>query len=111
MLYGLYQPVLIGSYTLVSPQTVPVHTSSTTTVGYYGTITTSGAGILYVYIVSMPSYATASISINGIKISLVSGFNRIPIPAGTEIGPITLSNSNSTYVADVSLWAFIMGSE
>ncbi len=101
-----YQPVLIGSYTLLSPQSVSVAASSSATVG--NTMTVHGAGILYVYIASLPSGVTASISINGISVPLVAGYNNIPLPAGVTVGPITLLNCNSSAVS-VSLWAFITG--
>ncbi|AHA92036.1 hypothetical protein [Los Azufres archaeal virus 1] len=100
-----YQPVLMGSYTLVTPQSVSVAASSSATVG--STTTVYGAGMLYVYIASLPSGVTASISIGGISTPLVAGLNQIPLPAGTTVGQITLSNSNSS-AASVALWAFIV---
>ncbi len=100
------KPFLEGSYTLISPTTISVAGSKSTTIG--STTELFGAGDLIVYVATLPGSVTATIKVNNVSISLVPGYNHIPFPAGVSIGPITLTNSSTT-VASVSLWAFVMG--
>ncbi len=100
------KPDIGGSYTLISPTTVSVAGSKSTTVG--NTTVVYGAGTLSIYIASLPSGVSATIKVNNISVSLVPGFNHMPLPAGVTVYPITLTNSNTASTAlSVSLWALI----
>ena len=99
-----FNPVIKGSYTLVSPQSVSVAASSSSPVSI--SFTPLGAGELYVYI-TLPSGVTATISIGGQSVSLANGSNQFLIPANTTIGSITINNSNTTAVS-VVVWALFI---
>jgi len=92
--------VIRGSYTLTSPQTVSVATTSSATVSI--SFMPLGAGSLYVYI-TLPTGVTATISIGTQTVSLSSGSNQFLIPAGVPIGNITISNAGAT-AASVTVW-------
>jgi len=97
-----FNPVIKGSYTLAAPQSVSVTTSSSVSISF----TPLGAGELYVYI-TLPSEATASISIGGQSVSLSNGSNQFMIPANVPIGDITINNSNTSAVS-VVVWALFI---
>jgi len=97
-------PVIKGSYTLATPQTVSVAASSSSSVSI--SFTPLGAGELYVYI-TLPSGVTATISIGGQSVSLSNGSNQFLIPANITIGNITINNSNTTAVT-VVVWALFI---
>jgi len=99
-----FNPVIKGSYTLASPQSVSVAASSSSPVSI--SFTPLGAGELYVYI-TLPSGVTATISIGGQSVSLSNGSNQFLIPANTTIGNITINNSNTTAVS-VVIWALFI---
>jgi len=99
-----FNPVIKGSYTLVSPQSVSVAASSSSPVSI--SFTPLGAGELYVYI-TLPSGVTASISIGGQSVSLSNGGNQFIIPANTPIDNITINNSNLSAVS-VVVWALFI---
>ena len=99
-----FNPIIKGSYTLASPQTVSVSASSSSSVSI--SFTPLGAGELYVY-VALPSGVTATISIGGQSVSLANGGNQFLIPANTPIGDITINNSNTSAVS-VVVWALFI---
>ena len=99
-----FNPVIKGSYTLVSPQSVSVAASSSSPVSI--SFTPLGAGELYVYI-TLPSGVTASISIGGQSVSLSNGGNQFLIPANTTIGNITINNNNTSAVT-VIVWVLFI---
>ena len=97
-------PVIKGSYTLASPQTVSVAASGSATVSI--SFTPLGAGNLYVHI-TLPTGVTATISIGAQTVSLSSGSNQFLIPANVAIGNITISNAGTT-AASVTVWALFI---
>ena len=99
-----FNPVIKGSYTLASPQSVSVAASSSSPVSI--SFTPLGAGELYVYI-TLPSGVTATISIGGQSVSLSNGSNQFLIPANTTIGNITINNSNTAAVT-VIVWGLFI---
>ncbi len=103
---SLFRGTIVGSYILVDPQTIIIPPKSSKTLGTKTIM--SGTGNLYVYVVYLNPGNLAFVKINDIDVPLNAGVNKIPLPAGINVGPIRLVNDNTEETL-IALWAFLAG--